>query len=1428
MLRLKAFRPTNEKIVKIQLHPTHPWMVTADASDRVCVWNWEHRQVIYELKAGGVDERRLVGAKLEKLAEGETDHKGKPTEAIRGGSVKQVNFFDDDVQFWKLWHYHSAAAEAPSAVHKPTSSAFSSPAPSTKGRHFLVICCLNKAIFLDLVTMRGLDVPKQELDNKSLLCMEFLYRSGVSDGPLVAFGGSDGIIRVLSMLTWKLVRRYSGGHKGSISCLMSFVAASGEAFLVSGASDGLLIIWSEDQKHESRELVPKFCLKAHDGGVLSVELSRVNGGAPHLIAIGADKALTIWDTASFKELRRFKPVPKLACHSVASWCHPRAPNLDILVCAKDSHIWAIEHPAYSALTRPLCELTSVVPPQALVPNKKLRVYCMVAHTLQPHLVVTGTNIGVIVCEFDARSLPSVAPLPKLTDGRENSAVYVVGKELRLLNFQLSNSGSSLSETGKSQREFFEHLLVKLERKHIRTPLPHDSYSVLSLSSSGKYLAITWPDFPYFSIFKVDDWSIVDSGIARILAWDTCRDRFAILESALPARIPLIPKGGSSRKAKEAAAAQAAAAAAASVASTGSVQVRILLDDGTSNILMRSVGARSEPVIGLHGGALLGIAYQTSRRARPVAVPGIPTIQSMPLSGYGGIGVNSFATFDDGFSSHRSSAGTAYQNFQLYSWETFQPVGGLLPQPEWTAWDQTVELCAFAYHQYIVISCLRPQFRYLGDVAIQHATSAVWHRRQLFVATPTTIEIVFVDAGVVQSDVETMKSKEEQRAREAQARAVAEHGELALITVDGPQATKEERISLRPPMLQVVRLASFQQAPSVPPFLMLPKQSKLDRNDSWMTRAEERKASEVAVGGGGVSVAVTRFPVEQKRPVGPLVVVGVRDGVLWLIDRYMCAHALSLGHPGIRCRCLAAYGDAVSAVKWAGRLGREHHDDLAQFLLGMGYAAEALHLPGISKRLEFDLAMKSNDLKRALQCLLIMSDSKDIGHDNPGLGLSDILNLKDKKEDIVEVVQGIVKFTNEFLDLIDAADATAQTEIAREALKRLAAAGSVQGALKDQELRGLALRLANHGELTRLSGLGNNLVTLGLGREAAFAASLLGDNGLMEKALQDTGMLAEAVLHAHAHGRRTMMSMVQAWNQTLQREVEPRKLHKTDATAALLASLEEPKLTTLAEAGKKPPIEILPPGMISISAPFSAQKKPPPAAQNSQQLPGKPLALEAPSNTTTMPMNALKQSASTPMPTPPATTTAPMNALKQTVSITTLSTTTKEPLKALKQSKSTPTFPTTATAPERDLKRSKSSPTLPPITTEPMTAIEQRGLTARPPTTGVPMSALKQSGSTTLTTLSTTTKPINALKQSESTPTPPTMTMPMNTLNQTASPTRSSMTMVPMNALKQSAPVPTSALVTDLLLSQSTSNSTPPVNDPLQQKFTHNSILHLPK
>lgn len=63
-------------------------------------------------------------------------------------------------------------------------------------------------------------------------------------------------------------------------------------------------------------------------------------------------------------------------------------------------------------------------------------------------------------------------------------------------------------------------------------------------------------------------------------------------------------------------------------------------------------------------------------------------------------------------------------------------------------------------------------------------------------------VVFVDAGIAPIDLETKRMKEELRLKEVQARAVAEHGELALISVDGPKADTNERVSFRPPMLQV--------------------------------------------------------------------------------------------------------------------------------------------------------------------------------------------------------------------------------------------------------------------------------------------------------------------------------------------------------------------------------------------------------------------------------------------------------------------------------------------------------------------------------------------------------------------------------------------------------------------------------------------------
>lgn len=67
------------------------------------------------------------------------------------------------------------------------------------------------------------------------------------------------------------------------------------------------------------------------------------------------------------------------------------------------------------------------------------------------------------------------------------------------------------------------------------------------------------------------------------------------------------------------------------------------------------------VIGLHGGALIGVAYRTSRRISPSTASAISTISTMPMSGFGASGPHS--SFDDPFANKSSEA--APQNFQLY-------------------------------------------------------------------------------------------------------------------------------------------------------------------------------------------------------------------------------------------------------------------------------------------------------------------------------------------------------------------------------------------------------------------------------------------------------------------------------------------------------------------------------------------------------------------------------------------------------------------------------------------------------------------------------------------------------------------------------------------------------------------------------------------
>ncbi|GJP32877.1 hypothetical protein CLOM_g17469 [Closterium sp. NIES-68] len=1188
-ISLQAFRPTAEKVYHVDVHPTLPWIVSSDGHDNVVVWDWEHRQVLYEVNAGGVDERRLVDAQLQRIADGEEHAKTRSSavgaEAIRGGGVKDVKFYDDDVRFWTGAIARAAVAESPTVTSAGLLVPPIGAAPSAvRGRRFLFVCCDNKAIVADLVTMRTKDIPKLLLDNRSPLCVEFLPRSSVlGDGPFACFGGPDGAIRVLSLATWQISRKFSGGHKGAVHCLLPFMAGNGEMLLASGGADGTLVMWGADsQASPSREVAPKITLpKAHDGGVVGISLARIHGAAPHLVTCGGDKAVAFWDTTMFREVRRLKhAIPKALCHTIASWRHPRVPAVEVLACAKDSHIWALEA---SGGSRPICDLSTHVPPTPqLAAGKKLKIYCMMPHSLQPHLVVCGTNVGVLLTCFDRRAVPPAAALPTPQGSRQHQVAFCLGRGLNALAFQLltaaqfgPGAGVTVAGGGGSQRpvtpagvtrvDALEAAVpeVKQERRRA-TSVAHESYSHLSVSKSGKYLAVLWPEVPFYSVYSTADWSVVDSGTARHFAWDTCQDRFAILGGAVVPKVQSSSassgrhgfRGRSKKDVKEAEAAAAAAMAAAAAALAGATVEVKRIRNGKVQILCGSIeSGRKEQVTGLFPGALLGVAYRMPKKA---ALPGV----SLPSAA-----ISSRAETMADYSEHPP-------NFHLISWETFKPVSGMLPEPEWAAWDPIVEYCAFAYATHIVIATLRPQFRCLGHVAVRGATGGTWHRRQLFLATPTSVECVFVDAGVSAIDLETRRRKAERKRRDEEAKVVAEKGELALLAMEPPKTDEApERVQLRPPMLQVVRLASFSSPPAVPPISAMARARSLSADATsagassgpGLLDGPEVKPPEMVVGGGGVPVAAGRLPMEQRRPVGQVHVVGVRDGVLWLVDR-------------------------------ASRLGREHHDDLAQFMVGMGYAREALHLPGLSKRFEYELAMSCGELDRALQCLMALSRpmsasgaavaDADAAIDSQ-MDSTGILAMAASQANMMEAAVGVARYASEFLDLVDAADATGQADVAVRALRQLAGASLLEGALLPAVQRRVSLRLALHGEGTRLQMQIQSLVRAGCGREAACAAALLGDANMLEKAWADTGMVPEAALHALSHGRPTLAALLKQWNRWLQKEEAQLKRHNMLHTAhfnTLFANTQasDDPFQTLAPTTKDPPIQIVPPREYSVA------------------------------------------------------------------------------------------------------------------------------------------------------------------------------------------------------------------------------------------------------
>lgn len=114
-----------------------------------------------------------------------------------------------------------------------------------------------------------------------------------------------------------------------------------------------------------------------------------------------------------------------------------------------------------------------------------------------------------------------------------------------------------------------------------------------------------------------------------------------------------------------------------------------------------------------------------------------------------------------------------------------------------------------------------------------------------------------------------------------------------------------------------------------------------------------------------------LPSEALQCAGPLVVVGIREGSLWLVDSHGQPFVVPVNHPGLKARCLSAQGDSQAARMLAERdVWRQHHDELAGFMAAMAPdgAAQAVNLTGLTLKGEMDMALRIGQYRRALNCL----------------------------------------------------------------------------------------------------------------------------------------------------------------------------------------------------------------------------------------------------------------------------------------------------------------------------------------------------------------------------------------------------------------------------------------------------------------------------
>lgn len=155
-------------------------------------------------------------------------------------------------------------------------------------------CCGNygvlvfdyRVVFVDYVTMKTREITHSDMKTFQVTSLEVFskYR-------FIAFGCSDGNIRLFDTERWAFFKVLAGGHKqnSSVTKLLSLVRDD-VTWLLSAGSDGAVAVWDIDAG-----TLEKTFPEAHDGGVYDVTYDNSSG---RIFTYGADKSIVEWGYGS--------------------------------------------------------------------------------------------------------------------------------------------------------------------------------------------------------------------------------------------------------------------------------------------------------------------------------------------------------------------------------------------------------------------------------------------------------------------------------------------------------------------------------------------------------------------------------------------------------------------------------------------------------------------------------------------------------------------------------------------------------------------------------------------------------------------------------------------------------------------------------------------------------------------------------------------------------------------------------------------------------------------------------------------------------------------------------------------------------------------------------------------------------------------------